>query len=223
MQGYIILYSRQGNFLIFEKREEAFFFHGSNGSPSAIFPPDGIPITNGPGKFAFPGGAINSGEEPFKGCLREFREECGNAISFGYEPANQPQSLLNLNNLIIDTSRYDILYNQLNTVGSNYTTLYLEFSNDDLRQIQNIIVTTNFEEANQARRDIHYNEIKNYDSIFQYYPFCPLDDELGQVELWNLIREVNEIRALGRDRETDWYYNMIVFLANQILQLNIHY
>lgn len=223
MQCYIILYSNQGNFLIFEKREEAFFFHGSNGRPSAIFPPDGTPITNGPGLFAFPGGALNSGEEQFKGCLREFTEECGRAISFAYTPPNSPQALPYLSNLIMDRSNYNILYKQLNTVGSNYTTLYLEFSNDDLRQIQNIIVTTNFEAADQARRDIHYNEIRNYDEIFIAYPFCPLDDELGQVQLWNLKREINEIRDLRRNQATDWYYDMLVFLANQMLHLNINF
>lgn len=223
MQCYIILYSKEGYFLIFEKREEAFFFHGSNGRPSKIFPPDGVPITNGPGMFAFPGGALDSGEEAFKGCLREFREECGNAISFGYMPANQPQSLLNLNNLKIDTSTYSILYNTLNTVGDTYTTLYLEFSIDDLRQIQDIIVSTNFEAANQARLDIHYNEIRDYDSIFRYYPFCPLDDELGQAQIWNVAREINQIRELQANNATDWYYDMIVFLANEILQLNINY
>jgi 8-oxo-dGTP pyrophosphatase MutT (NUDIX family) len=223
MQCYIILYSREGNFLIFEKREEAFFFHGSNGRPSKIFPPDGTPITNGPGRFAFPGGALDSGEELFKGCLREFREECGNAISFGYVPANKPQSLLYLNNLKLNTSTYSILYNQLNTVGRDYTTLYLEFSNDDLRQIQTIILTTNFEAANQVRRDINQNIIRDYDSIFQYYPFCPLDDELGQVQIWNVVREITEIRDLRANRATDWYYDMIVFLANQMLQLNINY
>ncbi|WP_123774149.1 NUDIX domain-containing protein [[Flexibacter] sp. ATCC 35103] len=223
MQCYIILYSREGYFLIFEKREEAFFFHGSNGRTSKIFPPNGVPITNGAGLFAFPGGALDPGEEPFKGCLREFREECGNAISFGYVPANQPQSLLYLDNLTIDTARYNILYNQLNTVGSNYTTLYLEFSNDDLRQIQDLISTTNFEAAKMARLGIHNNQIRDYDSIFRDYPFCPLDDELGQVQLWQVKREINEIRDLRTNRATDWYYNMIVFLANQILQLNINY
>ncbi|WP_459210837.1 NUDIX domain-containing protein [Aquimarina rhabdastrellae] len=220
MQCYVVLYSQEGYFIIFEKREKAFFFHSSNQS-GTIYPPDGITITNGGGLYAFPGGKLDTGEEPFKGCLREFREECGNSITFGYTPVNQPQSLVTLSSVTIDTAQYNILLSLLHTVENNYYTLYLEFTTNNLRQIQNIITNTNFDQANQARRDIHYNEIRSYNEIFEGYPFCPLDDELGFSELWLIDREINEIRRLKDNQATDWYYDMIMYLANDILDKNI--
>lgn len=216
MQCYIILYSHEGYFIIFEKREEGFFFQG------VIYPPNGIliPIANGAGLYAFPGGALNVGEQPFEGCLREFTEECGADIVFGY--GHQAPSLLTLTTLTINGSIYNILSNDLNTVTGNYHTLYLQFNTDDLRQIQNIVLN-NIEQANQVRRDIHYNEIRNYNQIFIGYPFCPLDDELGNSQLWQVQREINEIRLLRQSQYTNWYYDMIVYLANTILNLGIRY
>ncbi|KIX21467.1 hypothetical protein SY27_07085 [Flavobacterium sp. 316] len=221
MQCYTILYSQEGYFLIFEKREEGFFFHDAVGTGGFIYPPNGIPIKNGGGLFAFPGGAVNQEEEPFKSCLREYTEECGNSISFNYYPLNQPQSLATLSSMSINGETYTILLGLLETIPDKYYTLYLEMSLDDLRQIQAIIVSTNFNQASQARENIHYNKIKNYTQIFEAYPFCPLDDELGQVQLWQALREVNEIRLLSKNKATDWYYDMIVYLANTILNLGI--
>ncbi len=216
MQCYIILYSNEGYFLIFEKRTEGYFFQGT------IYPPNGTPIHNGPGLFAFPGGALHAGEQPYLGCLREFIEECGNDIDFGFE-IGQPQSLATLNDVRINNLTFDILSSNIATSVGNYHALYLEFTIDDLRDIQYVILNTNFDQANQVRNDIHYNEIRNYNDIFQGYPFCPLDDELGDVQLWQIEREINEIRLLDQNVATDWYYDMIVYLANTILNAHINY
>ncbi len=216
MHCYIILYSNEGYFLIFEKRTEGYFFQGT------IFPPNGTPIHNGPGLFAFPGGALNPGEEPYLGCLREFIEECGNDIDFGFE-IGQPQSLATLIDVRINNLTFDILSTELATAGANYHVVCLEFTTESLREIQAVILQTNFDHANQVRNDIHYNEIRNYAEIFQGYPFCPLDDELGDVQLWHIEREINEIRLLEQNAATDWYFDMIVYLANTVLNAQINY
>lgn len=223
MQCYTILYSKEGYFLLFEKRNEAFFFHGNNGSPGAIFPPNGTPITNGPGLFAFPGGSLNNNEPPLQGCTREFKEECGHNITFRYLPLNQPQSLATLNNLSINGTPYEILYSEMDTQNPQYLTLYVEFSTSDLREIQDLIMNTNLSQANQVRSDIRYNEIRTYNDIFMAYPYCPDDDELGTVQLWQVQREINEIRQLAQNTATDWYFQMIVYLANTILNFGIVY
>lgn len=225
MQCYIILYSNEGYFLIFEKRTEGFFFHNSAGPGGTIYPPNGTPIFNGPGLFAFPGGALNPGEQPYAGCLREFMEECGNQITFGYQ-LGMPQSLQTLTTVTIDGPNgdpFDVLNSVLNTAAGNYYTLYLQFATNDLRQIQDLVMNTNLQQAAQVERDIQYNEIRTYNDIFVGYPFCPLDDELGDVQIWQVLREINEIRQLDQNPATDWYYNMIVYLANTILNLGIPY
>ncbi len=223
MQCYIMLYSKEGYFLIFEKREEGFFFEGTNGGQGVIYPPDGHPIVHGPGLYAFPGGKLHKIETPFKGCLREFTEECGNQISFDYTPPNQLETLTALSSININRSSYKILFSILNTVPNNYHTLYLNFETSDLRQIQNIVTNTNFVQANQVRSDIHNTKIRSYNAIFQRYPYCPSDDELGHSELWQIEREINEIRLLRTNQATDWCYDMIVYLANTILHARIPY
>ncbi len=222
MQCYIILYSNEGRFLTFTKRTMAYFFHNANGIGGTIYP-YGVPINNGPGLFAFPGGALNVGEEPFRGCLREFVEECGAQINFGYLPLNQPQSLATLNNVTIDGHQYTILNNTLNTIVNNYYALYLQFDDADLEQIEAIVLETNLENNANAAAEVRDENFGTYDAIFNIYPFCPLDNELDDCNLWQVQDEINPIRLLNQNEATDWYYDMIVYLANTILNLGIHY
>jgi 8-oxo-dGTP pyrophosphatase MutT (NUDIX family) len=222
MQCYIVLYSSEGCFLTFTKRTRSYFFHNSDGSGGVIYP-NGVALNNGPGLFAFPGGALDDGEQPFEGCLREFIEECGAQISFGFFPLNEPQTLETLSNVTIDGNQYNIIYSILNTVNNDYCVLYLEFENTDLEQIETIILDTNFEDASNAVAEIIDGNFGSYDAIFNIYPFCPLDNELRDIEIWQIQNQINEIELLNQNQATGWYYNMIVYLANDILDANIPY
>ncbi|TRX35521.1 hypothetical protein FNW52_10805 [Flavobacterium sp. ZT3R18] len=218
MKCYIVLYSQEGYFLTFTKRDLTYFSHDTN----EIYP-DGLSIENGPGQFAFPGGVFNKDEELFRACLRKFTEECGKEITFEFFPLNRLQSLLTLRNMIVNGAKYEILLSLLNTVPNKYHTLYLEFTTDDLRQIQNSIANTNIAQANRARIGVYNNVIQNYDQIFKYNPFCPLNDELFNPELWQIKREIDKIKFLSKSPITNGYYEMIVYLANYILNANTPY
>jgi hypothetical protein len=125
--------------------------------------------------------------------------------------------------MIVNGAKYEILLSFWNTVPNKYYTLYLEFSTDDLRQMQQIVANTNMAQANRARIGIYNKVIQNYDQIFKYNPFCSLNDELFNPELWQIKRKVNEIRLLSKNPITNGYYEMIVYLANYILNANIPY
>lgn len=154
--------------------------------------------------------------------MREFIEECGNQIVFNYLPANQSQSLLTLNNVSINGSAFDILESILNTTPDYYT-LYLEFDIEDLEQIEALILDTNLEEAINAQAEIIDGNFGTYEAIFNIYPFCPLDNELEDAELWQVQGQINQIRLLRQNPATDWYFNIIDYLANIILDLSIPY
>jgi hypothetical protein len=218
MKCYIVLYSQEGYFLTFTKRDLTYFSHDTN----EIYP-DGFSIENGSGQFAFSGGRFNNDEDSFRACLRKITEGCGKEITFEFFPLNRFQSLLTLRRMNVNRADYEILWSLLNTVPSQYHTLYLEFSTDDLRQIQQIVANTNMAQANRARIGIYNKVIPNYDQIFKYNPFCPLNDELFNPELWQIKRKVNEIRLLSKNPITNGYYEMIVYLANDILNAKIPY
>lgn len=226
MQCYTILYTDSGHFLNFVKRSTAYFFHNATGTGGTLYP-NGVAITNGPGLFAFPGGALDNGEVPFQGALREFTEECGSQIWFQYNPPTGYQ-INQLANIIFDTpgttgvyTPYPILNAQINQT-SNYYALYLQVSDDSLNQIE-LIMGTNLEENSSAAAEVIDGNFGTYDAIFNYYPYCPPDNELSEANIWQVQQDIDEIRALQANTQTDWYYDMIVYLANNLLNLGINY
>jgi hypothetical protein len=219
MKSYVVLYSQEGYFLTFTKRDLTYFNHDTK-----EVNPNGVSIEKGSGQFTFSGGRFdNNEEEPFRACLRKLTEECGKEISFEFFPLDQPQSLLTLRNMIVNGVSYEILLSFWNTVPNNYHTLYLELSIDNLRQIQDFVTNTNIAQANRARIGIYNNVIQNYDEIFKYNPFCPLNDKLFNSELWQIKSEIVKIRFLSQNQITKGYYEMIIYLANDILNANVPY
>lgn len=221
MQCNIILYSVEGYFLTFTKRDRGYFFQGKNGSTGSIYP-QGIAIRNGSGLFAFPAGELNNGETSLQGCLRQFVEKCGNSCFFSYLPLNEPKSLLTIDTITIDNYSYPILEAEINR-NPDYYTLYLEFSLEDLRQIEAIISNINLEDSMNAKSEIIDGKFETYEAIYIEYPFCPLDNELASAELWQVQDQISEIRSLQYNPTTECYFDMIVYLANTVLNKNIPY
>jgi hypothetical protein len=59
MECYVVLYSQEGCFLTFTKRDLTYFSHDAN-----EINPNGFSIENGSGQFAFSGGGVNNDVEP---------------------------------------------------------------------------------------------------------------------------------------------------------------
>jgi 8-oxo-dGTP pyrophosphatase MutT (NUDIX family) len=218
MKSYVVLYSQEGYFLTFTKRDLTYFNHDTK-----EVNPNGVSIEKGSGQFTFSGGRFDNNEEPFVACLRKLTEECGKEISFEFFALNKSEPLLILRNMIMNGASYEILLSFWNTVPNNYHTLYLELSTDNLRQIEDIIKNTNIAQANRARIGIYNNVIQNYDEIFKHNPFCPLNDKLFNSELWQIQSEIVKIRFLSQNQITKGYYEMIIYLANDILNANVPY
>lgn len=216
MKYYTVLYSHEGYFLTFTKRDYSYFKTNEINSHGFI-------IDDGPNQFTFPGGSFaNKEEKPFMVCLRTFREGCGKKISFQFSPLDKEQSLGNLRNMMLNRKSYEILLGRLMTQANQCHILYLEFSTKDLKQIQGHISTTNIAQANLARIAIYNEVIQEYEQIFKYFSFSPLNDTLHYPELWQ-IGEIEKIKLLKQNKMTTIYYNMIVYLANNILNANISY
>lgn len=217
MKCYIILYSQDGYFLTFTKRGFSYFSNDFN----EIYT-KGHSIDEGANQFAFPGGMLSNKKEPFNDCLRKFIEGCGKEIIFEFFPS-KPQTLVNLRRMIVHDTSCEILLGFIDTLVNQYHVLYLEFSTVDLRQIHARITNTNFVHADRARIGIYNDVIQNHTQIFTYHPFCPLNDELCNPELWQIEEKVEEIKLLRESQTTNKYYNMIEYLANDILNANISY
>lgn len=108
-------------------------------------------------------------------------------------------------------------------VNDKYYALYLEFSTANLNEIETIILDTNLEDTSNAVADIIDGNLGSYEGIFNLYPFCPLDNELATIQRWQVQNQINEIRLLNQNNATNWYYNIIVYLANTMLNLGIPY
>lgn len=196
MQVYVVLYSDKGKFLMGRKLPLGYFFHNSKGSGGAVYP-QGV-VLNGAGKSALPGGKLE-GSDLVKGAQKEFQEECGAKISFSNS------------DLIIDQERYPLKAITPWTPGSDagYYAVYFKVDDTDLGQIGYIIQETNLLEARQAVAEIGRGEITDYASIATKYPYCPVDNELDSVEIWNLETNAEQIVALKEDEDTDWYFAIL--------------
>lgn len=189
MQVYAVLYSGTGNFLMGHKPDQGYFFHGSAGG--TIFP-EGV-VLNGAGKPALPGGKLE-GSDIVKGAQKEFQEECGAKISFSSSA------------LIIDKETYPLkAATTWSPPDTGYCAAFFKVEDGDLGQIGYIIQETNLLEARTAMKKVVSGELTDYATISAYYPYCPLDNELGSAEIWNLTTNAKQIAALGEDEDTDWY------------------
>jgi ADP-ribose pyrophosphatase YjhB (NUDIX family) len=191
MQVYAVLYSGEGNFLMGHKPDSGYFFHNSNGIGGKTYP-DGV-VLNGAGKSALPGGKLE-GSDTVKGAQKEFQEECGAMISFSSSA------------LIIDKETYPLRATDVwKPISTGYCAAFFKVDDKDLSEIAYIIQETNLLQARTVMVKIVSGEITDYATISSSYPYCPVDNELEKAEIWNLKTDAEQIAALGKDEDTDWY------------------
>jgi hypothetical protein len=200
MQVYTMMFSANGDFMIFWKREKGFFYHGKDGG--AIIK-SGQPIPYGANHFALPGGKMESDDITIEG-RKEFMEECGAKICFG-------DTVLKING-----QEYPICNEHTYQFSTDYSAYYVKLSNTNLKELFSILSDTNFPQSINAVGDIKQGVITTYDAIFERYPYCPADNELDYVWLWNILQNQDAINQLNKE-PTDWFYNIIMYLKQNFI------
>ncbi len=192
-QTYAVVYDEHGNFFIARKNERAYFFH-SKGGGGTIFP-NGIRIKNGPGLSALPGGKLEA-DDPAIGAADEFFEETGVQLRAFEQELTPPE------------------YHE----DPDYFGVYFKVSSEILTLISREAIQ-NIATAGQAAAGIRNGRIRTYDGIFEIYPNCPQDNELGSGEIWNLFTDWAKIEALRGSRSTDWFYHILLNLRRALTSL----
>jgi 8-oxo-dGTP pyrophosphatase MutT (NUDIX family) len=192
-QTYAVVYDQSKNFFIAIKNTVSFFYHSTTGGQ--IFPPNGTPITHGPGEAALPGGGLTS-TDPAIGAANEFQEETG-------------VELRSFDGKLTPKEWHD------GKDKTEYYGVYFQFSNTVFNQISSTAIA-NLKTGVDAAADIKNKKITSYQDIFKKYPHCPQDNELARGEVWNLDRDWSKIQALNNSQNTNWFYVILKNLKDQI-------
>lgn len=200
---YTMVYSTEKNFLLFTKPLKGYFF-SKNGKGSLV--KKGQPLHGG-GFNAFPGGTAESSDIKEEG-QREFVEECGRLIDFVDDDRVTLSPLSDdEDDIIVYIERSFVRKFKNDPYG--YSALYIQLSDDDLRTVGHYLDTLSIPDGVRAVKDIIRGEITSYTEIGERYPYAPWDNELDSVALWNYDTDLKEIKKLAKNRNTDWFYNII--------------
>lgn len=202
---YTLVFDENGNFLIFLKLPEAYFFQADKG-PGAIFP-TGKPIVNGPESMCFPGGKSKghwTTPNIIQNARREFIEECGRSIEFK-EVAED-----------IEIPLAHTVFKFEYSKNMRYAGYYVQVASSDLAKIFAYLQGTSLLERAKAAAAIEAGAITQYDQIEASFPNAPYDDELQSVFIWNLQDNARDIASLKGCSDTGWFYDIIMILPELI-------
>ena len=215
MQIYTLIYSATGQFLIFTKPLKGYFF--KNGA--AIYS-DGQDLNSG-GNSALPGGRVEFLDKSLVAAgRREFIEECGGRFEFRSAPE---RLCLGQTSLRILNEAGQVFQAMVNSQNVQYAAYYFELGLEYLEALLDLMSRTEPTQGTlvqgvEAAQEIQAGTITNYATIFENYPFCPLDNELESVRMWNVLdgHFDDDINRLAESEETDWYYRIIMNLQDYL-------
>lgn len=197
MQVYTAFYvatadDKPVHILIFRKRMRGYFFD----QKAPILAGTAL---NGGGKYAFPGGKKNhdeKGDGLVKPALREWKEETGVDLDGYAHLFFAPAKVKNFGVINANLAEGEIKFG--NTTGL-----------DALKALRDRI-NANLAEAANAANDVRNGNLSTWQAVKATYPNCPDSNELETAEIWDTTTHAVQIKALGADTDTDWFY---AFLA----------
>lgn len=188
-----MLYDARGRFLIGRKLDKGYFFY--NPQTGGRLVPRGQEL-KGAGKWALPGGKLESSESVTDGARREFFEETAARIG---------------RDLSADEHRFN-----------GYTAVYFKMDGADLDEIAGRIIGTNLPAGLQAGDGVKDGSITSYPQIALQFPNSPRDNELQLAEVWNVNdpHDWSTIQSWNGDPVIGWYYEILRYLKDNILSLS---
>lgn len=207
---YTLVHDKAGNFLMFKKHVEAFFFGNAGGGQ--IYP-TGHPLGNGPGMAALPGGKFENGRfdrraDIIKEAQREFIEECGRLITFEAQAGDDDIELGDPNTHEVIVEEHVIRFST-GSPRTKFACYYLQV--EDIEEVRTIAhyIAEALNDANLATLSIQSQAITDYDGVGAAYPHAPYDNELATVSIWNYANSTALIDSLDGNSDTDWFYQII--------------
>lgn len=217
-QLYAVVHDGEGNFLMAEKNKVAYFFHEDTETGNisgSIYPKGRSQLDRGGGKPAFPGGAIVLGKDTdqyessilegllIDGAVKEFFEET--------------------NALLHDTKKdqgYKLnppIFPGYYRGKLEYFGVYFEVDKKFLEHLFNTI-KLNLSQGFEAAQAVKQEKFKGtYKQLRTDYKGCPLDNELYEIELWNLIDKWSTIKGWVKPEEgLDWYFHILSNLKTHL-------
>ncbi|EDT40086.1 NUDIX hydrolase [Burkholderia ambifaria] len=206
---YAVLHDENGAFLMAQKRAREYYVHTAYGGR---VDKDGWPLTNGGGRYALPGGALDEADIE-KGAAREFFEETGLTLPVS--------ALRNPRVVKFDGSGQVVSANK----NFAFAAVYFKVSEEDVIVTENNISEFALPNSKRIVVAIESREIKAYSEIQAYarkhgMVAWPADNELDWVWRWNVYdgNDWNAIRGMRGDPQIGWYYSVLEYLRDHILR-----
>ena len=99
--------------------------------------------------------------------------------------------------------------------SGEYYGVYFKVSSADFLMITNT-AKDNLEQGFKAAKDIKNKKITKYSGIKEKYPGSPADNELESQFIWNLQKNWDDIEALKKSGNTNWFYYILENLKNKL-------
>ena len=193
---YAVVHNGYGDFMICMKNQRGYFFHNKNGPGGKTFQQGRF--LRGGGFRCFPGGTPDL-PGVIAGALEELEEETGIILQQGQAV---PQYYSGVSG---QYQYYGVYFD----VGQQYPTILNTMA-------------TNLYSGQQAAASVAQGNFNNqYTQLRQYYAGCPMDNEVNSPVSWNLILDHAQIAALSTNQATDWFYNIIMNLQQQLFPVTI--
>lgn len=195
IQVYAVVFHKN-HFLLATKNDKGYFFHQWGAGGGEIVPAG--QDLNGGGNYALPGGRLDVGvgENAKDGALKEF-----------YEETNVDLRLYALGWTVKMFQSTPALY---------YCGVYFDVG-DQLETVAQLAAGNLTAGYNAAQGVIAGTYgVGQYQALRAAFPGCPMDNELGTLQLWDIKSDWDTIKTWQSSPTLGWYYDILKFYRDSL-------